>query len=219
MKDYNFEQAHDFTSQWYVNEENNYHISQNSKLTVKLEDYISSQCTQWQKVSSYADGCNTFDLEEKPYTIVNNLFQDNFRNYQDHKIKDFLYDNIWKKLHCKSLPLALSLVFYDTAVHMGINHALVLLESSCNIVGEAHLDDFSPLSLKDNINKAAIKLSKNLQTYHLDFYTARLFLRQRKQLYLKLIKQKQDCKSLADNCEKRHLALLEYLAEFERDIY
>ncbi len=139
------------------------------------------------------------------------------------EVMQLLHTHFWKKLACTALPLPLSIFLYDTAIHIGVSPAMRILQDCCNIVGEAHLDTFNPTQL-DGINgKKTQALARALAECNLDFYTARMCVRQRVHFYAQYVKntpQLQKSKQIDVHMamwKQRCQALLEYLAMLERD--
>ncbi len=125
--------------------------------------------------------------------------------------------HFWKPLRCATLPLSLSVVLYDSAVHMGVPCAVTLLQECCNVVGEAHLDIFHPVNVDGIVGKNTVQLTKNLAEHNLDFYTARMAVRQRLQRYGKWAQKNPPLATHLSAWKARCQALLELLAQLERE--
>ncbi len=100
-------------------------------------------------------------------------------------VAKLMHDFLWKPLRCADIPKALSVVLYDSAVHMGSVEAVKIVQKSCNTVGEAYLDTFHPCKCDGIIGKKTLSLAIDLANFNLDFYTARMAIRQRVQHYTK----------------------------------
>ncbi len=125
--------------------------------------------------------------------------------------------NFWNPLRCADLPLALACTLYDSAVHMGVSHAVKMVQKCCNIVGEAHLDTYHAVVEDGVVGKKTIALAKNLAEHGLDFYTARMAVRQRIYRYGKWVQKNPPLAEHMPLWKARCQALLEHLALLERE--
>ncbi len=132
--------------------------------------------------------------------------------------KELFHQHFWKPLRCDVLPLPLAVVLYDSAVNMGEPRAARLLQESCNVVGEAHLDVFTPLMVDGVVGRKTCALAKSLQEAGLDFYTARMCVRQRVQFYVKIVQKNPQRSVFLQGWKNRCQGLLEHLALLERGI-
>ncbi len=172
-----------------------------------------------QKISATADGCNAWDTVLSPYDFNGDgaVNEDDIRACTAQDAQMLFYTHFWKPLHCAGLPLALGVVLYDCAVNMGPVRAVRLLQEACNVVGEAHLDEFTPLMVDGLCGAKTRALAKSLQEHGLDFYTARLCVRQRVLLYTKIVQKHNKNSVFLEGWKNRCQALLEHLAFMERD--
>ncbi len=135
-----------------------------------------------------------------------------------------MYIKFWVPLCCEKLPLPLGVFLYDSVVHMGIAPSMHILQQCCNIVGEAHLDTFTPVKINCINNKQSIRLAANLAECNLDFYTARMCVRHRLNYYKEFTKEMKHFKGMnsaqvhLEHWKARCAALLEHLALLERDV-
>ncbi len=175
-----------------------------------------------EKLAATADGCNAWDAHDmaSPYDfnsdgIVN---KEDIRACTANDAKALFYTHFWQALHCAKLPLALAVVLYDSAVNMGGPRAVRLLQEACNVVGEAHLDEFTSLKEDGICGAKTWALAKALQEHGLDFYTARLCVRRRVHFYGKIVQKNPKNAVFLQGWKNRCQALLEHLALMERDI-
>ncbi len=138
-------------------------------------------------------------------------------DFPSETIAHCMRKNFWKPLRCADLPLALACILYDSAVHMGVSHAVKMIQECCNIVGEAHLDTYHAVSEDGIMGKKTIALARNLAEHGLDFYTARMAVRQRVYHYGKWAQKNPSLAEHIPTWKARCQALLEHLALLERE--
>ncbi len=144
------------------------------------------------------------------------------QDINEAEIMEIMHTEYWKPLACERLPLPLAVFLYDSSVHIGVSASMQILQECCNVVGEAHLDEFKALTVNGVNGKDTIKLAKALKESNLDFYTARMCVRQRLQYYVQYIKKLPEIEGVKDASEhlamwkNRCQALLEHLAMLER---
>ena len=124
----------------------------------------------------------------------------------------------WEPQRCAELPLPLAVTLYDAAVNTGGAQATRLLQRSCNVVGEAHLDSFTPLAEDGRCGPLTIRRCHELAEAGLDYYSARHCVRARQQFYTDLARRREDLRVFLKGWQNRCASLLEYLAELERGV-
>ncbi len=207
-----FQEIHSFTQSWPLK-------SLDAHMQQGLNSTLQEARTQLQHVLNTADGCN----EREPYATWQEKEEDHAEgtSHSAHSlqcVKNFLQEHIWQELSCAKLPPPLAAVLYDASVHMGKREALRLVQEACNVVGDAHLDEFTPVAEKGIFHDNLIQLTKNLHEHGLAFYTARLCVRQRQRWYLHF-SQKNSTEKDLPHYKARCQALLEFLALLERDYH
>ncbi len=217
-----FALAHAFAAQW---QEDFYSNTFDSEKTAH-QDIFAYEIAQIKKeiqqdiTSSMAtcDGSNAWDKHPLDCAQSHENCMQDMENCIDEHVAFLLHKRLWQPMQCEKMPLPLSIVFYDTATDITIAQASTLLQKSCNIVGEAHLDVFTPLVEDATCSAKTIAMCKALQECNLDFYTARLMVRQRILFYTKREHKTANTTILLKERKQRCAALLQYLAELEREI-
>ncbi len=92
------------------------------------------------------------------------------------------------------------------------------MQEVLNVVGEAHLDEFDPIKVDGVCGPKTISLSIALSEFGLDFYAARMAVRQRINFYISLSRQNENLSVFLDGWKNRCNALLEHLSVLERNI-
>ncbi len=218
-----FHTAHAFTAQWeggLSNHENDagglthYGVSH-----AWLEQLEEANRLELQKIMQSDDGCNTSQHNLSPYDFNGDgqVSEEDVKACTREQAQELFKKHFWQALQCAKLPTALGMVLYDSAVNMGAPRAVRLLQESCNVVGEAHLDEFTPLKEDGVVGKKTLSMAKALHNHGLDFYTARLCVRQRIRFYTKLAQKNDSLAVFLQGWKNRCQALLEHLALAERD--
>lgn len=126
--------------------------------------------------------------------------------------------HFWDATKCANLPSALAVVLYDGAVNMGAPRAVRQLQQALNTVAEAHLDHFVPIA-EDAINGPKTQdMADALAACDMDFYTARHLVRLREKFYRELVQRRGDLKPFLKGWQNRCTALVNYLAQLEREV-
>lgn len=124
----------------------------------------------------------------------------------------------WEPLRCEELPLPLAVALYDAGVNTGAAQAARLLQRSCNVVAEAHLDCFVPLAEDGRCGPLTVRRCAELHEAGLAFYTARHAVRGRQNFYVDLARRREDLRVFLKGWQNRCAGLLEYLAQLEREV-
>ncbi len=171
---------------------------------------------EMKEIAQTADGNNALN----PYDFTNDGLVDaeDIRACTHEQAAKLMREHFWAPLHCEKLPLPLATVLYDSAVNMGPVQAVRILQQSCNVVGSAHLDIFEELKVDGICGKKTIALARELQICGLDFYTARMAVRQRIQFYTSLAQNKPTFNAFLQGWKNRCQDLLEHLALLEREV-
>ncbi len=122
----------------------------------------------------------------------------------------------WAQHHCDALPLPLAVVFYDAAACLGCECAMALMQRVANIVGEAHLDVFTPAPTHGHYDAASRTLYTALQECNLDYYTARMVVRHRLAHHANVCTESVKPAQERERWKNRCQGLLEHLALLER---
>lgn len=126
--------------------------------------------------------------------------------------------HFWDVTKCAKLPVALAVVLYDGAVNMGAPRAVRQLQQALNTVAEAHLDHFVPIA-EDAINGPKTQdMAEAIAACDMDFYTARHLIRLREKFYRELAQRRGDLKPFLKGWQNRCAALVNYLAQLEREV-
>ncbi len=212
-----FQAAHAFSQSWGWE-------SLDAHMQQSLHEVQEQTLCQAQHIAATTDGCNAISAWDAGLGLMlsfpheQSLEQEEAENTCiEHVFKDMLHRNIWQALRCGDLPAPIGFMLYDSALHLGCEAAMGLLQQACNTVGEAHLDIFTPIQGHDFAPEAVVKMAKDLQEHGLDFYTARLCLRQRVRHYTKLSQKNKKYASQLWGWKQRCQALLEYMALMERE--
>ncbi len=216
----NFKIAHDFTAKWegglseHKNDPGgitNYGVS--LRFLMQLAQDVEQE---FKKTASTCDGSNTFD---NPYDFNDDgaITAEDIRECTKVQAAKLMHENFWKPLHSDSLPLAIATALYDGSVNMGVPRSVRILQETCNIVGEAHLDVFTPIAEDGICGPKTITLCATLKEFGLDFYVARMAVRQRINFYVNLSRNNDNFAVFLNGWKNRCQNLLEYLAQLERD--
>ncbi len=219
-----FTMAHEFTAQWEGGLSD--HPQDAGGIThygvsyTWLKQLEANNRAELQKIANSADGCNAWDERVSPYDFSGDgrVDEADIRACTAEQAKELFHKHFWLPLQCDSLPVSLAVFLYDSAVNMGAPRAVRLLQECCNRVGEAHLDVFTPLSVDGIIGKKTCALACSLRAYGLDFYTARMCVRQRVQFYVRITQKNPQQKVFLRGWKNRCQGLLEHLALLERDV-
>ncbi len=215
-----FQKVHAFTAQWeggLSNHKNDPGGITNYGVSLRWLKQLEAEVKQdLEKQIATCDGSNAWD---NPYDYNDDGLVDekDIKACTKKQAAKLMHDNFWKNLHCESLPLSLALVLYDAAVNMGESRATRILQEVCNVVGEAHLDVFEALKVDGICGPKTITLCATLGEFGLDFYAARMVVRQRINFYVNLSRNNQNFAVFLDGWKNRCQSLLEHLAMFERD--
>ncbi len=219
-----FTLAHEFTSQWHqafcgpIEEDPSLELYNTS---TDLSKACSETHAQFLQLASTCDASNPYDDAHFTSIIMNHMVDTlDVASYAHKKLTKHLHSTLWQPLQCHKLPISLANVLYDSAVCIGAYEAVRLLQQCANIVGDAHLDVFFAIPIDGICGKKTIELCRELQIYNLDFYTARMFVRQRMQFmrkYASNTHSAQNGQNYESQWKKRCQKLLEHLALLERD--
>ncbi len=215
-----FKMAHEFTAKWegglsdHKNDPGgitNYGVS--LRWLKQLEDEVKQEL---ENQSATCNGCNAWD---NPYDLNDDGLVDaeDIKACTKQQAAKLMHKNFWEKLQCDALPKAIGMTLYDSAVNMGVQRAVRILQEACNVVGEAHLDVFEPLKIDGICGPKTITFCATLNEFGLDFYTARMSVRQRVNFYINLSKNNENFSVFLDGWKNRCQDLLEHLATLERD--
>ncbi len=218
-----FQQAHAFTAQWEgglntheapMDVAVHYGVS-----SAWLESLEEANKAELLKLMHSEDGCNVarHSVNASGFIIEEPVAEEDVLACTCEQAQALFKQYFWQALHCQKLPAALALVLYDSAVNMGAPWAVRLLQESCNVVGDAHLDEFTPVQENGLMGQKTLALAKSLQAHGLGFYTARLFVRQRMRFYTKIAQKNKSLAEFLPSWKKRCQALLEHLALWERE--
>ncbi len=216
-----FELAHEFTALWeggLVDHKNDPGGITNHGISLRFLKQLAKETEdQCQQQAKTCDGSNAWD---SPYDFNADSIIDaeDIRACTKEQAAKLMHDNFWKPLHCESLPLALAVVLYDSAVNMGQGRATRILQEVLNVVGEAHLDDFEDIKVDGRCGPKTITLSSSLKDFGLDFYAARMAVRQRINFYISLSRQNESLSVFLQGWKNRCQALLEHLSMLERNV-
>ncbi len=214
MQDF-FLLSHSFTETWGFE---SLHPMDNDA----LQKYTKQSAEQLRHSALTADGCNALNAWDIGLGFLPPSTLDEFQEHAEalqQCLKEHVKKIYWQDLTCAKLPPALAIVLYDSAVHLGSEAAVRLLQQSCNVVGDAHLDIFSPIQEDGLMRPNLMRLAADLKEHNLDFYTARLFVRQRVRYYAQYIQKRALQETGLSIWKERCQALLEQLALMERESY
>ncbi len=217
-----FIEAHEFTSLWegglseHKNDPGgitNHGVS--LRWLIQLEEGAHKE---FQKLAATCDGSNKWD---SPYDFNMDDVVDSkdIKACSKKQAAQLMHDNFWNPLYCDHLPIPLGLILYDSAVNMGATRATRILQEVANIAGEAHLDIFVPLKTDGICGPKTISLCASLKEFGLDFYVARMAVRQRINFYINLSRNNESLAVFLSGWKNRCQALLEHLAMIEREAY
>lgn len=129
---------------------------------------------------------------------------------------ELMHRIFWQPLGCDTLPDPISVTLYDCAVQVGNAQAVIIMQQCLNTVGEAHLDNFIPLSMDGICGPLTIGMARAIEGAGLDFYSARMCVRQRRDFYVRICRQKTTLAPFLHDWKNRCASLLEYIAKMEK---
>lgn len=219
-----FELAHSFTARWEGGLTDhpadpggitNHGVS--LRWLQQLADQAAADC---RRAACSCDGGNSHDSHENPYDFNHDgaVDSDDIRACTKVQAGELMRRHFWTPLGCDALPAPLGVTLYDCAVNTGPAQAIKILQQCCNTVGEAHLDVFTPLNVDGRCGPLTRHMARALGEAGLDFYTARLCVRQRRDFYVRLCRQKTNLAPFLQGWKNRCASLLEHLASMEREV-
>ncbi len=216
-----FELAHEFTALWeggLVDHKSDPGGITNHGISLRfLKQLAQSTKEQCQEQAKTCDGSNAWD---NPYDFNADTVIDaeDIRACTKEQAAKLMRENFWDPLGCDNLPLSLGVVLYDSAVNMGPGRAVRIFQEVLNVIGEAHLDEFEAIKVDGRCGPKTISLSVSLQEFGLDFYAARMAVRQRINFYISLCRSNDSLNAFLQGWKNRCQALLEHLSVLERNI-
>ncbi len=216
-----FEKAHEFTALWeggLVDHKNDPGGITNHGISLRfLQELATKTKDQCLKQAATCDGSNTWDT---PYDFnADHIIDANdIRACTKEQAEKLMFQNFWEPLNCQHLPLPLGVVLYDSAVNMGPARATRIVQEVLNVVGEAHLDDFTSIKVDGACGPKTITLSASLREFGLDFYAARMAVRNRISFYNSLCRKNEKLTVFLQGWKNRCQALLEHLSLIERGL-
>lgn len=216
-----FEMAHRFTAQWEGGLTDhpadpggitNHGVS--LRWLLQLTQKAAEECKRAQRM---CDGGNDHNA---PFDFNGDgsVDADDIRACTKLQAAELMRRHFWTPLRCTALPMPLAVTLYDAAVNVGPAQATKILQQSCNLVAEAHLDEFMPLAVDGRCGPRTLAMARALADAGLDFYTARHTVRERRNFYIRLCRQKPNFQPFLKGWKNRCDALLEHLATLEREI-
>lgn len=186
-----------------------------------LRELAQEEC---RKQSRTCDGSNAFDRKHShsmsglDFDNDGDVDADDIRACTKAQAATLFKKHFWDATKCGKLPLALAIVLYDGAVNMGAPRAVRQLQQALNLVADTHLDE--PVSIaEDAINGVKTQdMAAALAESSLDFYTARQAVRLREKFYRELVQRRADLKPFLKGWQNRCAALLNYVAQLEREV-
>lgn len=191
-----------------------------------LQQLAAEAAADCRRAGCSCDGSNAFDTSddlgahENTYDFNHDgtIDSDDIRECTKVQAAELMRRHFWLPLGCEALPAALGTTLYDCAVNTGPAQAVKILQQCCNTVGEAQLDVFTPLNVDGRCGPLTRALAQALGEAGLDFYTARLCVRQRRDFYVRLCRQKSHLAPFLKGWKNRCESLLEHLASMEREV-
>lgn len=186
-----------------------------------LRELAQEEC---RKQARTCDGSNAFGAQHShslsgiDFDRDGDVDADDIRACTKAQAAQLFKKHFWDATRCGKLPLALAVVLYDGAVNMGAPRAVRQLQQAMNQVAETHLDHHVPIA-EDAINGAKTQeMAAALAESTLEFYTARQAVRLREKFYRELVQRRADLKPFLKGWQNRCTALLNYLAQLEREV-
>ena len=218
-----FDQAHVFTARWEGGLTD--HPSDPGGITNHgvslrwLRQLAAEAEAEARRLARTCDGSNAHDPQQQPYDFNGdgNVDADDIRACTRLQAAELMRRHFWGPLRCQELPAPLATALYDCAVNTGPDRAVKILQEACNVVGEAHLEFFTPLAVDGRCGPKTLGLARLLEDAGLAFYTARLTVRERKNFYIRLARQKPQFTAFLQGWKNRCDALLNHLAVMERE--
>lgn len=220
-----FEQAHQFTARWeggLTDHPADPGGITNHGVSLRWLQQLNAQAAEeCRRASRTCDGGNSPDCtHSNPYDFNGDgtVDSDDIRACTKVQAAELMRRHFWQPLRCGELPTALGVVLYDGAVNTGPAQSVKMLQQCCNTVGEAHLDEFTALAVDGRCGPRTLDMARALDEAGLDFYTARLCVRQRRDFYVRLCRQKPNFQPFLKGWKNRCEALLQHLAVLEREV-
>lgn len=222
-----FSQAHEFTAQWEGGLSD--HPADSGGLTNHgislrwVQSLVALARKECLAAARSCDGCPAQSsprcraVQEYDLDMDGDVDADDIRRCTKAEAARLFKKHFWDALHCQSLPAPLAMVVYDSAVNMGAPRAITLLQQSCNTVGEALLDNFSPIAEDGCLGTRTRELAQALGEADLAAYTARHCIRLREKFYQRLASSRPSMKVFLQGWLKRSRALLHHIAQKERE--
>lgn len=186
-----------------------------------LRELAQEEC---RKQARSCDGSNAFDRKHShslpgiDFDRDGDVDADDIRACTKAQAAQLFKKHFWDATKCGKLPLALAVVLYDGAVNMGAPRAVRQLQQAMNMVAETQLDHHVPIA-EDAINGVKTQdMAAALSESSLEFYTARQAVRLREKFYRELVQRRTDLKPFLKGWQNRCTALLNYLAQLEREV-
>lgn len=186
-----------------------------------LRELAQEEC---RKQAHTCDGSNAFDskhshsLSGLDFDSDGDVDADDIRACTKVQAAQLFKKHFWDATKCSKLPLALAVVLYDGAVNMGAPRSVRQLQQAMNMVADTHIEHSLSIA-EDGINgPKSQELAAALALGNLDFYTARQAVRLREKFYRELVQRRADLKPFLKGWQNRCTALLNYLAQLEREV-
>lgn len=186
-----------------------------------LRELAQEEC---RKVARSCDGSNAHDgkhghsLTGLDFDADGDIDADDIRACTKAQAAQLFKKHFWDATKCAKLPLPMAIVLYDGAVNMGAPRATRQLQQAMNVVGDSHLDHYVPIA-EDAINGPKTQdMAASIAVSSMEFYTARQALRLREKFYRELVQRRTDLKPFLKGWQNRCAALLNYLAQVEREV-
>lgn len=227
--DSDFTYAHQFTAQWEGGLSD--HPADPGGITNHgvslrwLRELAQEEC---RKAARTCDGSNAPDntqgrkhghpLPGIDFDNDGDVDADDIRACTKAQAAQLFKKHFWDATKCAKLPVPLAVVLYDGAVNMGAPRAVRQLQQALNQVSESHLDHHTPIA-EDAINGPKTQdMAAALAQFDLHFYAARQAVRLREKFYRELVQRRADLKPFLKGWQNRCTALLNHLAQLEREV-
>lgn len=125
--------------------------------------------------------------------------------------------HFWETTNCARLPLPLAVTLYDGAVNMGAPRAVRQLQRAMNATGEAQLEPYAPIAEDGVPGPRTCDLAAALADANLHWFAARQALRLREAFYVDLARRRPSLRVFLQGWRNRVHALVQYLADLERE--
>lgn len=222
-----FAQAHEFTAHWEGGLSDNPADPgglTNHGISLRwVQSLVGLARKECLAVARSCDGCPDKNsprcraVQEYDLDMDGDVDAEDIRRCTKAEAARLFKKHFWDALHCQKLPAPLALVLYDSAVNLGAPRATSLLQQSCNAVGEALLDNFTPIAEDGCLGMRTRELAQALDEANLASYTARRLVHLREKFYQRLASSRPSMSVFLQGWRKRCHALLDYVAQKERE--